>query len=152
MNPQPHANQADAVNAAVARAQGGIVALLPPRTLLAPDALRVVTRAFRATACDVLYGDEDEQDGVGRRGYRSFKPGWSPDLLWSRMYWSDAVFYRRSTLAALLPLQPDTEGAHAYDLALRVTEARATVTHVPRILGARPARAGVGPPTSHEPA
>jgi GT2 family glycosyltransferase len=134
VDPQPHASQADAVNAAVARAEGGIVALLPPRAILAPDALRVVTRAFRATTCDVLYGDEDEQDDVGHRGAPQFKPGWSPDLLLARTYWSNAVFYRRSTLTKLLPLAPELEGAHGYDLALRVTEQRATVTHVPRIL------------------
>ena len=76
--------------------------------LLTPDALRVVTRAFRATACDVLYGDEDEQDERwAARGYRSSNPDGLRICSVSRMYWSDAVFYRRSTLAALLPLQPD---------------------------------------------
>lgn len=133
VDPALQPDHAAAVTAAFARARGTIVGIVPAGTALVPDALEVVVRAFETSACDVLYADEIVKDGA-EVGGTSFNPGWSPDLLLSRMYWSRAVFHRRLRLAALMPLAPNGADALAYDLALRASERRATVVHVPRVL------------------
>ncbi len=129
-----YVGQAAAITALVGHARGGIVTVIGPDVALAPDALRVVVDAFHHTACGVLYSDEDHRDDRGTRHGPRFLPAWSPDLLLSEMYWSHATFYRRDVLTGLMPLDPDLDGAHAYDLALKVTERKVEVAHVPRVL------------------
>ncbi len=143
-----HANHALAATAAYARAAGEIVALVPADLLLVPDALGVAVRAFAVTGCDVLYGDEDERDERGERAHPDFKPGWSPDLLLSRMYWSRVAFFRRAILARVLPLDPAHDGAQAYDMALRLTEQPGRIAHVPRILAHVPVTGALGAATA----
>lgn len=134
LDPERYPTQAAAINAALAGVRGDLVAFCPSTAVLALDALRVAVDTFAASDGDVLYSDEDLRDDAGRRHQAVLKPGWSPDLLLSWMYWSRVVFYRRSHLNSLRPLRTELEGAHLYDLALRATEGEARVVHVPRIL------------------
>ncbi|MEO6028688.1 MAG: glycosyltransferase family 2 protein [Candidatus Binatia bacterium] len=145
IDPESHPSHAAATNAALNAVRGGIVAFCPATAELAVDALRVAVETFAASDGDVLYSDEDLRDDAGWRQSPELKPGWSPDLLLSWMYWSRLVFYRRDLLSRLLPLQSELEGAHLYDLALRATEGETRIVHVPRILAhvhAPPATAG----------
>jgi GT2 family glycosyltransferase len=134
IDPTRYPTRAAAFNALVPRMRGELVALVPPEVSLVRDALSVVVRAFADTAGDVIYTDEDRQDAAGHRYAPRFNPGWSPDLLLSRPYWSRVVYYRRTTLMRALPLADDADGADAYDCALRMTEQSANVVHVPRLL------------------
>jgi GT2 family glycosyltransferase len=134
LDAHPYPTHAAATNAAWALARGSIVAMMSAAIVLAVDALDAAVGVFRDTAADVLYSDEDLRDAGGRRHAPQLKPGWSPDLLLSWMYWSRLVFYRRSALAGVLPLPVDLTGAHYYELALRVTEQQSRIVHLPRIL------------------
>jgi GT2 family glycosyltransferase len=132
--PARYPTRAAAFNALVPHLRGEIVALVPPEVTLATNALSVVARTFADAASDVVYTDEDAQDRGGRRFAPRFNPGWSPDLLLSRMYWSHVAYYRHAILMRALPLAEDTGGADRYDCALRVTEQAVNVTHIPRLL------------------
>lgn len=148
LDPESHESEAAALTSAIARARGPIVAVLPADVGLPPDALKVVARAFRETAADVVYTDEDHADAAGRRQRPRFLPAWSPELLLSTMYWSRVAYFRREILAESLPLDPALDGALGYACALGATERSIDVVHVPRVLahvfstaGASPARA-----------
>lgn len=133
-DPNLYDSEAAALTSVLAGVRGAIVARLPTGVTLAPDALSAVVSAFDETGFDVAYTDEDLRDLSGRcRGAR-FLPGWSPDLLLSSMYWSRVAYFRSELVARLLPLAPTIDGAHGYDLALRATEQRVAVVHVPRVL------------------
>ena len=82
--------------------------------------------AVQRQACDAVYADEDEiQSGVRCRPV--FKPGWSPELLQSCMYWGSMFTIRRELLG---------RGRDGVLHALALDGARQTdrIVHIPRVL------------------
>ncbi len=123
------------MNHGMVRATGEFVALLDDGDLLHPDALAIV-RATIASAPDVdyLYTDEDEIDDSGRHFNAFLKPGWSPDRMRCEMYTRQLSVFRASVVEAVGMMRAEYEGAHVFDLALRVTERARHVAHVPHVL------------------
>ena len=65
-------------------ATGDFIALLDHDDEVPPDALfEIAKRLNERPDLDLIYTDEDKVDLDGRRIEPFFKPGWSPDLLWS---------------------------------------------------------------------
>ncbi len=144
--------RAAAINAALAGARGDLVLMLAPGVVLARDALSELIAAAAVTGADVAYADEDERDAQGRGRAARLLPGWSPDLLLARPYWPGVVLYRRGLLDEVGPLPDGYDGAELYDLALRATERRARIVHVPRILShARVGESAAPAPAAQEP-
>ena len=121
----------DAANAV----SGGFVLCLAPGDELGCDALLefALARALDREA-DLLYCDERRTSPVDGRVEAFFKPAWSTDLLLATNYigraWcADLRLIERAGLTlAELP------GLTAYDLALRLTEAAASIQHIPKVL------------------
>lgn len=124
-----------ASNSALELAQGEYVALLDHDDRLHPDALAEVAEVLRgADRPDLIYTDEDHLDVRGRRCRPYFKPDWSPDLLLSHMYTCHLGVYRTELVKKLGGFRAGCEGAQDHDLALRVSEERGAVVHLPRVL------------------
>jgi O-antigen biosynthesis protein len=135
------AGDAIAANDALARARGEFVALLDPGAELHPDALRAVDEALRDEPdADFAYTDEDEIDARGRHSRPTYKPDWSPERLRTQMYTGHLSVLRRVLVDEVGGFDPGFEGAHQWDLVLRVTERARRVVHVPRVLYHGPAR------------
>ena len=129
------AGNATASNDALARARGEFVALLDPDAELHPDALRAVDEALRAEPdADFAYTDEDEIDARGRHSGPAYKPDWSPERLRTQPYTGHLSVLRTSLVDEVGRFDPGYEGAHHWDLVLRVTERARRVVHVPRVL------------------
>jgi GT2 family glycosyltransferase len=127
------AGNATAANDALALARGEFVALLDPDAELHPDALRAVDEALRAEPdADVAYTDEDEIDAQGHQP--KYKPDWSPERLRTQPYTGHLSVLRRALMDEVGGSDPGYEGAHHWDLVLRVTERARRVVHVPRVL------------------
>lgn len=122
-------------NAALAMGRGEYVALLDHDDLLAPDMLfEVVRRINQEPDIDIIYFDEDKISAdKKRRSYPWFKPGaWSPDLMLSTNYLMHSVI-RRTLVDELGGFDPAMDGAQDWDLALRLTEKKWKLAHIPRI-------------------
>ena len=63
-----------------------------------------------------------------------FKPGWSPELLLSYMYFSHVFCFRRDLFEEVGGFREGFEGCQDYDLALRLTERTDRIAHVPKVL------------------
>lgn len=123
--------RADALGAALSVADGSWVAILDPGDELGDDAFLRVAEAVRDDpGADVVYSDEDEQDGDGTGPFR--KPNWSPEYLEGLDYFGRLTAYRRSVVDRAGGFRPDLDGAHEWDLALRVTELTEHIVHVAR--------------------
>lgn len=128
-------------NAALEMARGEFVAMVEPGDELHPEALAEAHGALLATPeADYLYTDEDAVDARGRRS-AFFKPDWSPDRMLSQMYTGHLGVLRRAAVERAGGFDPDCEGAHDWDLVLKVTERARAVLHVPRPLYHRHLRA-----------
>jgi GT2 family glycosyltransferase len=126
---------AAAANAALAQARGEFVALLDRGAELHPDALSAVDEALRAEPdADFAYTDEDEIDARGRHSRPAYKPDWSPERLRTQPYTGQLSVVRRTLVDEVGGFDPGYEGAHHWDLVLRVTERARRVVHVPRVL------------------
>ncbi len=128
------------------QSQGDAVALLSPRVILAPEALyeyvRCVNSVLSANAqnskvtelgvgsCDVVYANHDCFDSFEGLHTPSFKPEYSPDLLYSYNYLGPVVFYSRRVISAIQESTGFSSDAFAYDLALK---ACSLAKHVERI-------------------
>ena len=127
-------SETDARNALTSVTAADFVTAVDAGDELAPEALfDFATAAARYPDAGVLYSDEDRmlEDGPGEP---RFKPDWSPELLFARMYLGSLLAVRRALIPPAGGYRPHFEGAHDYDLALRITSAGARVVHVPRIL------------------
>ena len=127
-------SETDARNALTDVTTADFVTTVDAGDALAPEALfDFATAAARHPDAGVLYSDEDRmmEDGPGEP---RFKPDWSPELLFARMYLGRLLAVRRALVSSAGGYRPDLEGAHDYDLALRITSAGARVVHVPKIL------------------
>jgi GT2 family glycosyltransferase len=138
----PGTGTVQALNAAFTTAAGAYVTVVEARDLLAPFALFEVVQAINERPeTEVIYSDEDSVDETGmRRSNPRFKPDWSPDLLRSCPYLGALTVYRRRLLDKIGGFNPDAEGAHGYDLALRATEAAQGIVRIPKVLYHRCAR------------
>lgn len=120
------------LGAALRAARGDYVLPLLAGDRLRPEALHVLAGYLAADpSLDLVYADEDA-DGEGRDPIPYFKPGWSPDTLEAFDYLGAPALYRTSEARPT-----DAEGL--YDLALRFTETRRAIRHVPRVLCRRAA-------------
>ena len=118
--------------AALRAARGDYVLPLLAGDRLRPEALLVLAGYLAADpSLDLVYADEDA-DGEGREPIPYFKPDWSPDTLEAFDYLGAPVLYRTSEARL-------TEADGPYDLALRFTETKRAIRHVPRILCRRAA-------------
>lgn len=94
---------------------------------------------------DLVYGDEDiwflPQDGdddpdneLKHRMFPWAKPMWSPDTLFSYLYFGNVFAVRHSALENLKWLGMDDYRLNLYDLALKVTEQGKRAGHIEKIL------------------
>ncbi len=142
---QPHDDLADAVNAALAEADGEFAAVLLPGDRLAERALYEVAVALGThPEAALLYTDEDRIDADCARTAPWFKTGWDPDLLLAEDCIGALAVWRLAVLRAAGGLRRGFGGAAGYDLALRATADMLPdrIRHLPAVLCHRPAGAG----------
>jgi GT2 family glycosyltransferase len=139
-----HGTEADARNAVAAQSGAGLLLVVDAADTLAPDALFAVAVAAGAYPdAGVFYSDEDRllADGPGRP---QFKPGWSPELLLSRMYLGRLLAFRCDGVRDAGGYRAELDGAHDYDMALRLAARGAPVRHIPKVLYHRAAEGAAG--------
>jgi GT2 family glycosyltransferase len=78
---------------------------------------------------DVIYGDEDEISGRGKRSHPFFKPDWSPDYLESCNFLGSGTCIRGEIVEQIFD-----ESQTVYDLILRATEIAQRITHIRQVL------------------
>jgi GT2 family glycosyltransferase len=125
------------VNEALAGATGEWVVMLDQHDVLAEHALYLVADAVNADPdAAIVYSDEDEIDGDGRRSRPYFKPDWDYDLLLGTNLLGHLAAYRTELVREAGGVREGFDGALERDLALRVLElAQAgNVHHVPFVL------------------
>lgn len=123
------------VNDAAHLATGEFVVVLDRGGVLAPNALfEAVSHVNVDANVDLIYFDEDEvgADGIGR-AKPFFKPDWSPELLLSTNYLSNALI-RRSLFRKLDGFDRRMGEAAAWDFMLRCVQTTRAVAHIPKIL------------------
>ncbi len=124
-----------ASNDAIAMASGDYIAFCDHDDVLRSDAVAMLSEAIRANpGVDVVYSDHDILEPDGGRAEPRLKPGWSPDLLRSYMYWGHIKCYRAGLVRELHGLRSEFRGAEDYDLALRAAERTQRIVHVPEVL------------------
>jgi len=134
--------EAAALNSALDAASGDFVALLRPGDTLAPGALFAVARLLNEHAdADMIYTDEDVWTSDVEPPEPMLKPDWSPEYLLSRIYTGQLSVYRRSLVLEVGGFREGFDGAHDYDLALRVTAGTKNIHHIQRVLYHNGARA-----------
>lgn len=122
-------------NSALKLATGEYVGLLDHDDEIAPQALfRVVEVLNRYPNTDFIYSDEDKLELDGRRVDPHFKPGWSPDKLYSFMYAGHLSIYRKEIIDKLRGFRPGLEGSQDYDLLLRASKIFKRVYHIEDML------------------
>jgi GT2 family glycosyltransferase len=137
---QPLAGQgggSEAVNDALAMAQGEFIALLDPGDLLAPHALYLMAEELNAApGAHLIYSDEDSIDRHGRRSDPHFKTDWNPDLFLSWNYLGRLTMVRRKLILAAGGFRLGFEGGEEYDLLLRIIERipPVSIRHTPFLL------------------
>ena len=121
-------------NAALTMAAGEFVALCDHDDLLAPDAVRCILEAAQDGA-DFVYTDEDKVSADGTHFFEPhLKPDFAPDSLRSGNYICHITAASRALMNAVGGLRPGFDGSQDHDLALRLSENAAKITHIPRIL------------------
>ena len=128
------ATVAGALNRAGEAAAGEYCVFLEQRDFLSHVALYHLAEFLQGQTADLLYTDEDFVDAPRGPVQPVFKPGWSPDLLFSAMYLGRSVTVSREALGLAGGFRPEFDGAELYDLALRLTDRTGSVGHVPAIL------------------
>jgi ADP-heptose:LPS heptosyltransferase/GT2 family glycosyltransferase len=86
-----------------------------------------------AREADLLYSDERRADPVDGRATAFFKPRWSPDLLLSTNYIGRA-WCAKSELVTRAGIDLGDPAHGDYDIALRLSEAARSISHVPKLL------------------
>jgi len=130
-------NIATTLNTALEMATGEFVALLDHEDVLPSHALYWVAEAInRNPLARLIYSDEDKIDGRGKRFDPHFKPDFNYDLFLAQNITCHLGVYRRELICSLGGFRSGFEGAHDYDLALRVVAAipPSQIVHIPRIL------------------
>ncbi len=123
-----------ASNYAIRMANGRYIAFLDHDDELSPDALEVSWNTIAKTDAEILYSDEDKIDESNYHYDPYFKPDWSPDLLMNKMYIGHLSIYDKKVLDDIGGLRCEYDGAQDYDLALRATDKKRIITHIPKVL------------------
>ncbi|WP_338824274.1 glycosyltransferase [Bradyrhizobium septentrionale] len=130
-------NISAASNSALALASGEFVALMDHDDVLPPHALYEIVVALNANPdLDIIYSDEDQIDGIGRRHSPYFKTDWNADLMLGHNLVSHLGIYRRSLMQRVGGFRKGLEGSQDYDLALRCADETSPtrIHHVPAVL------------------
>ncbi len=125
-----------ATNDALSMASGEFCGLLDHDDLLEPHALVEIVRALQGDRdADMLFSDEDKvsSDGAVRLAPH-FKPGWSPEMLWSGNYVTHFACIRRSILQDLGGFDSSCDGSQDWDMFLRVAGVTDRIRHVAKVL------------------
>jgi O-antigen biosynthesis protein len=126
---------AENTNRALHAALGDFVALVDHDDLLAPFALYQLALAIRENpGAEIFYSDEDRLIEAGARTNPFFKPEWSPELLYSCMYFGHLTAYRREFALALGGFRKEFDLSQDYDFALRAVERSQRIVHIPHVL------------------
>ena len=127
---------AENTNAALAAAAGNFVGFMDHDDLLAPDALfEIAIRLEKDPSIDAFYTDEDKVSADGTHFFEPhLKPDFAPDSLRSGNYICHITAASRALMNAVGGLRPGFDGSQDHDLALRLSENAAKITHIPRIL------------------
>lgn len=124
-----------ATNAAAGLATGEILAFLDHDDLLTPTALAETALLYlRRPDVELAYSDDDKITEDGVRHAPQFKPGWSPNLLLSYMYFGHLMTVRRDLFTKLGGFRTEFDGSQDYDFCLRASEKARAVGHIPRVL------------------
>jgi len=119
---------------ALEMATGEYIALMDQDDELHPDAFYSFVTILQAQDVDLFYSDRDMISPKGKRYMHFFKPGWSPEYLFSHPYISHLEIFNKSLLLETGGFRNECVGSQDYDLALRVTEKTDKVYHYPMIL------------------
>ncbi|HEY2102580.1 MAG TPA: glycosyltransferase [Chthoniobacterales bacterium] len=126
---------AENTNRALRAAVGDFIALVDHDDLLAPFALYQLAVAIRVNPeAEIFYSDEDRLTATGTRASPFFKPEWSPELLYSCMYFGHLTAYRRDFAVALGGFRREFDLSQDYDFALRAVERSHRIIHIPHVL------------------
>ncbi len=124
-----------ASNEALLLATGEFIGLLDNDDELSVDALYEVVKVLnKKFDIDLIYSDEDKIDMNGNRCNPFFKPGWSPDVLFSVNYVCHFAVIRKTIVDEVGRFRIGFEGSQDYDLFLRIAEKTNHVEHIPKIL------------------
>jgi len=135
--------RAEAQNQALQRAEGDFIVTLDQSDELHPCALlEIVKRLNESANCEMLYSDEDDIDRYGLRTNPSPKPDFDPDMFLAFDYVGRLVALKRSSVLALGGWRAECEGAHDWDLHIRLMEQAApkAVQHIAKPIYHRGAR------------
>ena len=127
-------NDAEARNVMANGTTADFVVALDAGDDLVPQALfELAEHIARTKNIDVIYSDEDRLTPAGPAD-PAFKPDWSPEYLCPACTLGKLLAMRRSAVQAAGGYRDGLDGAHEYDLALRLTESGSGVAHVPAVL------------------
>lgn len=123
-----------ATNRGLARVTSTWVTFLDQDDVLTPHALAAAMEAVAAEpSAGVVYLDEAKLEDSGAVVDVTAKPAWSPEYLRCCMYLGHLVHYRTALVDAVGGLRTACDGSQDWDLALRVSELRPRVVHVPKV-------------------
>jgi hypothetical protein len=148
-SPEHVGNAAEAQNLALNNAQGDFIVALDQNDELHPCALLEVVRHLnQRDACEAIYSDEDTIDTYGSRSSPVFKADMDPDMLLASNYLGRLTALKRTTVLGLGGFRSEYEGAHEWDLLIRLLDkvGPAAIQHVAKPLyhrRAAPAQARV---------
>jgi glycosyltransferase involved in cell wall biosynthesis len=114
--------------------KGEYVGLLDHDDTLSPDALYEVVVKLNHKKYDFLYSDKDMMNERGERYSPFFKPGYSPELMYSANYLTHFNVMSTKIIKLVGGWNKETDGAQDWDLFLRILEKTDKVAHIPRIL------------------
>jgi len=108
-------------NRAIESAQGDIVVMLGQNDVLHPQALSEVVKCCNERAdSQVIYSDEDSIDIYGSRSHPVFKPDIDLDMLLAFDFVGRLTAYKRDAVLAAGGFRSACDGAHAWDLLVRL--------------------------------
>ncbi len=128
---------AEAQNLALQKAKGDFLLTLDQHDQLHPYALLEVVRLLnQRDTCEAIYSDEDKIDLYGARSSPVFKPAMDPDMLLASNYTGRFTAFKRATVMALGGFRSECEGAHEWDLLVRLLEKSGpqAIQHLPKPL------------------
>lgn len=125
----------DALNEAIHSADGEFVVFPEVNAVLSDNALyEVVSSLNEDRDLDLIYSDEDQINGYGKRANPHFKSDYAPDSLISGNYIGRPVFYKKEILDTVGGFRQEFAEAGSYDLVLRAVEQTDRIAHIPKVL------------------